>query len=63
MQVPGLVNVDFADVRAIMQNAGSSLMGIGTATGIAFGQVLSMYFFNLSFGIVLSGISINHNTL
>ncbi|KAF7016421.1 unnamed protein product [Triticum aestivum] len=31
--VPGLVNVDFADVRAIMQNAGSSLMGIGTATG------------------------------
>ncbi|KAK1288505.1 hypothetical protein QJS10_CPB19g00389 [Acorus calamus] len=31
--VPGLVNVDFADVRAIMENAGSSLMGIGTATG------------------------------
>jgi cell division protein FtsZ len=27
------VNVDFADVRAIMANAGSSLMGIGTATG------------------------------
>ncbi|XP_072970692.1 cell division protein FtsZ homolog 2-1, chloroplastic [Typha angustifolia] len=33
--VPGLVNVDFADVRAIMENAGSSLMGIGTATGKA----------------------------
>nr|PNR51091.1 hypothetical protein PHYPA_010277 [Physcomitrium patens] len=32
-RVPGLVNVDFADVRAIMANAGSSLMGIGTATG------------------------------
>lgn len=31
--VPGLVNVDFADVRAIMANAGSSLMGIGIATG------------------------------
>ncbi|XP_013633054.1 PREDICTED: uncharacterized protein LOC106338678 [Brassica oleracea var. oleracea] len=28
----GLVNVDFADVRAIMANAGSSLMGVGTAT-------------------------------
>jgi len=28
------VNVDFADVRAIMANAGSSLMGIGTATGM-----------------------------
>ncbi|KAL6967010.1 Cell division protein FtsZ [Sarracenia purpurea var. burkii] len=33
IMVPGLVNVDFADVRAIMENAGSSLMGIGTATG------------------------------
>jgi hypothetical protein len=36
-----LVNVDFADVRAIMQNAGSSLMGIGTATGIIFGIFFS----------------------
>jgi len=31
--VPGLVNVDFADVKAIMNQAGSALMGIGTATG------------------------------
>mmetsp|Transcript_12172 Transcript_12172/g.26171 ORF Transcript_12172/g.26171 Transcript_12172/m.26171 type:complete len:468 (-) Transcript_12172:595-1998(-) len=31
--VPGLVNVDFADVRAIMADAGSSLMGQGSATG------------------------------
>ncbi len=31
--VPGVVNVDFADVKTIMQNAGSSLMGIGVATG------------------------------
>jgi len=30
---PGLINVDFADVRTIMQNAGSALMGIGTGTG------------------------------
>ncbi len=30
---PGLINVDFADVRAIMTNAGSALMGIGTGTG------------------------------
>jgi cell division protein FtsZ len=30
---PGIVNVDFADVRAIMQDAGSALMGIGRATG------------------------------
>ncbi|CAN0847010.1 Cell division protein FtsZ homolog 2-2, chloroplastic [Linum grandiflorum] len=30
--IPGLVNVDFADVRSIMTDAGSSLLGIGTAT-------------------------------
>ena len=30
---PGIINVDFADVRAIMANAGSALMGIGTAIG------------------------------
>lgn len=29
----GIINVDFADVRAIMANAGSALMGIGTAIG------------------------------
>lgn len=31
--MPGLINVDFADVRSIMTNAGSSLMGIGTGVG------------------------------
>lgn len=31
--VPGLVNVDFADVKAIMNQAGSALMGIGSASG------------------------------
>ena len=31
--VPGVVNVDFADVKAIMQDAGSALMGIGKASG------------------------------
>jgi cell division protein FtsZ len=31
--VPGLVNLDFADVRTIMSNAGSALMGIGIASG------------------------------
>jgi cell division protein FtsZ len=31
--MPGLINVDFADVRTIMTNAGSSLMGIGTGVG------------------------------
>ena len=31
--MPGLINLDFADVRTIMSNAGSALMGIGFATG------------------------------
>jgi cell division protein FtsZ len=31
--VPGLINLDFADVRTIMRDAGSALMGIGTAGG------------------------------
>ena len=31
--VPGLINLDFADVRTIMEDAGSALMGIGLATG------------------------------
>ena len=31
--VPGLVNLDFADVRTIMREAGSALMGIGEASG------------------------------
>jgi cell division protein FtsZ len=31
--IPGLVNVDFADVRAVMADAGSALMGIGVGTG------------------------------
>lgn len=31
--VNGLINLDFADVKAVMQNAGSALMGIGRASG------------------------------
>ena len=31
--VPGIVNLDFADVRTIMRDAGSALMGIGSGTG------------------------------
>ncbi len=31
--VPGLINLDFADIRTIMANAGSALMGIGEASG------------------------------
>lgn len=31
--IPGLINVDFADVKTIMSNTGSALMGIGMGTG------------------------------
>jgi cell division protein FtsZ len=31
--LPGLINLDFADVRTIMSNAGSALLGIGMGTG------------------------------
>jgi len=30
---PGIINIDFADIRTVMENAGSALMGIGMATG------------------------------
>ncbi len=30
---PGLINIDFADIRTVMESAGSALMGIGSATG------------------------------
>lgn len=30
---PGIINIDFADIRSIMENAGSALMGVGTASG------------------------------
>ena len=31
--IPGLINVDFADVKAIMHQSGSAIMGIGRGTG------------------------------
>ncbi len=31
--IPGLINLDFADVRTIMSNSGSAMMGIGSASG------------------------------
>ena len=30
---PGIINIDFADIRAVMENAGPALMGVGTAKG------------------------------
>lgn len=33
INIPGLINVDFADVKAVMANSGSAIMGIGRASG------------------------------
>jgi cell division protein FtsZ len=33
IMTPGLINLDFADVRTVLTNAGSALMGVGAATG------------------------------
>lgn len=40
--IPGLVNVDFADVRAVMADAGSAMMGIGTGSGKSRAQEAAM---------------------
>ncbi|OFP36102.1 cell division protein FtsZ [Corynebacterium sp. HMSC071B10] len=37
--IPGVINVDFADVRSVMADAGSALMGVGSASGE--GRVMS----------------------
>lgn len=31
--IPGLVNVDFADVKAIMSNSGTAMLGVGVSSG------------------------------
>lgn len=31
--IPGLVNVDFADVKSIMCNSGTAMLGVGVSTG------------------------------
>src|SRR5579864_5681405 len=33
INVPGLINTDFADVKMVMQNAGTAIMGVGTGSG------------------------------
>ena len=33
--IPGMINVDFADVRSVMAEAGSALMGVGSARGLS----------------------------
>ncbi|MDO8610362.1 MAG: cell division protein FtsZ [bacterium] len=50
---PGLINVDFADVKSIMQNAGTALMGIGVGSGdkralVAIKQAISSPLLDIS---------------
>jgi len=51
--MPGIINVDFADVRAVMKNSGAALVGMGMASGkdrglIAVGQVLNFPLIDVS---------------
>ena len=32
-QIPGLVNVDFADVKAVMKDSGTAMLGVGVSSG------------------------------
>jgi cell division protein FtsZ len=36
--VPGLINVDFADVRAVMADSGTAMLGVGVAAGASRAQ-------------------------
>lgn len=33
LQIPGLVNVDFADVKAVMKDSGTAMLGVGVSSG------------------------------
>lgn len=55
INLPGLINVDFADVRTIMKDAGEALIGIGRATGEARAKEAALQAINSP---LLDGISI-----
>ena len=44
---PGMINVDFADVRAVMNNAGTALMGIGIGSGKTRAEGMYISFWNI----------------
>ncbi len=43
---PGIINVDFADIKSVMQDAGSALMGIGSASGEDRARIAAMQAIN-----------------
>jgi cell division protein FtsZ len=50
--MPGLINVDFADVKTIMKDAGTALMGIGIGTGENRAEIAAKPLYLLRFGTV-----------
>jgi len=44
--MPGIINVDFADIRSVMENAGSALMGVGLSTGEKRAEEAARYAIN-----------------
>ena len=44
--IPGLVNVDFADVKSIMCNSGTAMLGVGVSTGKNRAEEAAMVMFD-----------------
>lgn len=44
--MPGIINVDFADIRSVMENAGSALMGVGISSGEKRAEEAARYAIN-----------------
>jgi cell division protein FtsZ len=50
--VPGTVNVDFADVRAVMENAGTAMLGMGLADGQNRGKEAALVCLHIALSLV-----------
>lgn len=52
--IPGLVNVDFADVKAVMCNSGTAMLGVGVATGKNRAEEAALVCTHCMFGLLSS---------
>ncbi len=65
IMIPGLVNLDFADVRTIMRDAGSALMGIGVGSGVNItgGSDMGLFEVNEAAEVVTGAADQNANVI
>lgn len=52
--IPGLVNVDFADVKSIMCNSGTAMLGVGVSTGKNRAEEAAMVSFDMLHALLWS---------